>query len=231
MRPVKRGMAPRVFSDHKQAKPYLISFIGSYCSYCESYLRPQDLDVEHIYPQKKHPALKKNWLNFLLACNTCNTYKKVFQGTHRQKGILKSQLWPHLDNTARAFKYESNGEVKVCNKLSTTQRDKAEKTMDMTGLIKSPAVTKTYKELAIAYDGISNRAQIWDMARDELDEFEQHNKCPTKIVKFAGRLGYFSIWMSVFDQHPEVKQQLILKFKADTRCYDVNLNHQTKGRL
>jgi len=231
MRPIKRGSALRLFSTHKDAKPHLIKKIGLYCSYCESHLRAQDLHVEHIYPQNAHPSLKEKWCNFLLACNTCNSYKNQYQGKKQQQNLLKSQIWPHIDNSAKAFIYKENGEIQINNNLSISQRDMAEKTIEMVGLIKSPAVTKIYSELSITYDGTDNRSEIWDIAMGELDDFIQYNKCPIKLANAASKMGFFSIWMSVFDGHPIVKEQLIIKFKADSRCFDRIFNFKSKGKL
>ncbi len=73
MKPVNKGKPVLSLANHKQAKPELISRMGSFCSYCEAAGKPQDIDVEHIYPQESHPELAAQWRNFLLPCSTSNT--------------------------------------------------------------------------------------------------------------------------------------------------------------
>ena len=44
------------------------------CNYCEN---NEATDVEHIYPKSFFPERAFTWLNYLLACKTCNTHYKL----------------------------------------------------------------------------------------------------------------------------------------------------------
>ena len=57
MKPVDKGEYETVIKDHKDAKPELVLRLGKFCSYCECHGSPQQLHVEHIYPQK--PKIQK----------------------------------------------------------------------------------------------------------------------------------------------------------------------------
>ncbi|MDB5267808.1 MAG: hypothetical protein JWP58_848 [Hymenobacter sp.] len=46
------------------------------CNYCEN---NEATDVEHIYPKSFFPERAFTWLNYLLACKTCNTHFKLDQ--------------------------------------------------------------------------------------------------------------------------------------------------------
>ena len=80
MRPVNRGEWPKdatetiAFADYSEARDDLIRRIGDYCSYCEVCLHGS-IAVEHVRPKKPQPALEREWTNFLLACDHCNSIK------------------------------------------------------------------------------------------------------------------------------------------------------------
>ena len=100
MRPIRRGGSPRHsdFNNYKDAKAYLVSRLGSYCSYCERRIATM-LAVEHIQP-KDLPAyghLTGRWENFLLGCVNCNSTKK-------DKDVqLDTILLPDRDNTFAVY--------------------------------------------------------------------------------------------------------------------------------
>ena len=113
MKPVNKQSNRRRYFPYDTAKPALLALLGEQCSYCERAGVPQDLHVEHIYPVNGHPSQSTRWDNFLIACNTCNTYKRLHIGDGRQRSLLTRYLWPHTDNTANAFRYESTGQVTI----------------------------------------------------------------------------------------------------------------------
>lgn len=59
---------------YKKAAGPLVSRLGSFCSYCETYI-PGLLDVEHVCAKAQYPLFSLKWDNFLLACGPCNTKK------------------------------------------------------------------------------------------------------------------------------------------------------------
>jgi len=223
MRPVDRKYSAKKWSRYGDAKSALIACLGAYCSYCEQVATPQNLDVEHLYPKTAHPALEKSWHNFLLACKTCNSYKSRHLENTRQQHLLKSYLWPHLDNTFRAFVYEPDGRIRVNPNLPISTLKLAEDTLAMLGLNETPAIAASYKKIGIAYDCIQKRKEVWDTAKEYLRLYRKNKskKQLEQIVKFSSvYTGFFSIWMRVFEDEPNFLNALVAAFKAAQNCFD-----------
>lgn len=233
MKPVKKGASSTQYSEYKKAKPLLLARLGEQCSYCERSGDPQDLHVEHIYPKDPHPELELEWTNFLLACNTCNSYKNLFLGNGRQVNLEARFAWPHLDNTFEAYLYKSTGEVLIAPTVPQAMVPTLEATRDMVGLLLSPAVADNYQKLGVAYDGATKRSQMWGIALGFRLMFimnpSQSNA--EAIARGASVMGYFSVWMEVFSGIQQVRLHLINAFKADSDCFDNNSNPVPKGRL
>ncbi|MFO1341537.1 MAG: HNH endonuclease [Burkholderiales bacterium] len=225
MRPVNSITQGAVLLDHRDAKPDLVAVMGEFCCYCERALEARDLHVEHIKPQIGHPKVALTWGNFLLACTTCNTYKRHYQGSGKQIGILSKQAWPHLDNTFLLFDYDKHGRMRVASSIANTAYTAmADSTLQMAGLSRTPAVSATYEQLGLDYDSTSRRAKAWRKANTALNAFLQN---PTdiqiqSIADQAEEVGFFSIWMRVFDSHAAVKRKLVQVFKASSVCFDAN---------
>lgn len=236
MKPVDKGSHVGGLKAYGDAKPELIDRLGSFCSYCECPATPQQLHVEHIYPQapKAHPNLSTNWRNFLLACATCNTYKGNHLGNVRQIRLLKSHLWPHIDNTFVAFSYNRNGHVSISRNLSVTNKRLAKATRNLLGLLKTPAVTANYSAWGIAYDGITKRKEAWGIATRARDAYEE-NTSPKQLRSLCDnclKTGFFSVWMKVFYRHSAVRKELIRECKAAVACFDATTTQPIlRGRV
>jgi uncharacterized protein (TIGR02646 family) len=233
MKPVKKGIVRREFTAYGQAKAILLERLGQHCSYCEAYGRPQDLDVEHIYPKQPHPELELKWKNFLVSCSTCNTYKHHHLGSVRQTRLEARFLWPHRENTFRAFEYFADGRVEVRQGLKKSTEQAAEATREMVGLLRSPAKAKEFEDRGIPYDGATNRNQSWREA-ESLRSAYLKNPSPVLAGQFADiavRLGHFSIWMAVFHDRPEMLRELIRAFKANPDCFNVHGLPIKNGRV
>jgi len=235
MKPVEKGETLHGFHNHGEAKPELLARLGEFCSYCECPGSAQQLHVEHIYPEADtaHPGRSTNWRNFLIACNTCNTYKYLHLGSGRQRGLLKRFLWPHIDNTFRAFEYHADGRVELTANLPANVRNLATATREMVGLMRSPAVTVTYVEAGIAYDGIQKRSDAWGIAQRARAAFEE-NPTPNQLASLldnAVKTGHFSIWMQVFHDRPNVRLELIHAFRAAVACFGPNAQSIQRGRI
>jgi uncharacterized protein (TIGR02646 family) len=232
MKPVHKGSAPRRYSSHGEAKPDLIEQLGPHCSYCEAYGAPTALDVEHIYPQKSHGRRKNSWDNFLLACKSCNSKKNIHLGSGRQRALDQRYLWPHIDNTARAFRYFSDGRVSPEPSLPPPVQRLAARTMEMVGFLSKPPGAKPYTQRSIAYTGISIREEIWRVVASFRTDYMASPQ-PARARSFATiavRIGYFSIWMEVFRDRPEFRGELITAFKAAPQCFDQNTQALPRGR-
>lgn len=233
MKPVAKGAAPKRFSSYQEAKPHLIERLGSHCSYCEVPGAPPMLDVEHIYPKAAHPSRENSWDNFLIACPSCNSKKNVHLGSGRQRALNKRFLWPHLDNTARAFRYYADGRVAPAASLSGAVQTLANATIDMVGIMTSPAKARAYDALSIAYSGTSIRKEMWRQALDIRNDYLV-NPQPARArmyARLAARCGHFSIWMEVFYDRPEFRHELISAFNADPQCFDRNSQPVAKGQV
>lgn len=233
MKPVRKGVMRRNFTKYGEAKEHLLEKIGQHCSYCEAFGVPQNLDVEHIYPKKPHPELELKWKNFLIACKSCNSSKNNHLGSGRQTRLESRYVWPHIDNTFRAFEYFPDGSVEIRKGLKKAAKQAAEATRDMVGLLSSPAKAVGYSKRGIAYDGVRKRSQQWKQASNfkaiYLNDPSPFNA--TVIADAAMQMGYFSIWMEVFSDRPEMRKELIRAFKADAACFDANFQPVKKGRL
>ena len=236
MKPIDKGNTLTGLQNYGQAKPDLIDRMGPFCSYCESPGSPTQLHVEHIYPEATtaHPKRAKNWRNFLLACATCNTYKRHHLGDGQQVRLLFRALWPHLDNTLNAFSYLPDGRVTVRSGIGAALSALANELIAMAGLLRSPAAAQGFENLGIAYDGISRRKEAWGIAENALAVYLE-NPSPAQIrsIRDACRkTGYFSIWMEVFSKHHKVRQALIAECKAAPACFDpVTTQPLARGRV
>lgn len=205
MRPVKRGECPKdkngqpiVFKEYADARGKLIQRIGEYCSYCEMSLDAA-LAIEHVQPKHIHTHLALSWGNFLLACSNCNS-------TKGQKDItLSDYFWPDVDNTFRAYTYTRGGVVKVNAALSRQDQVKAQQTIELFGLDKTPntanASDRRWK----------NRREAWEEAKDSKKDLAACNtpQMRKQIVRTAVAKGYWSIWMQVFSGDADMLNRFI----------------------
>jgi uncharacterized protein (TIGR02646 family) len=222
MRPVRRGISPRTidFADYEDAKPYLVSRIGRYCSFCE---RPIStvLAVEHIQPKslEAYKSLIGRWDNFLLACVNCNSCKKA------KDIVLADVLLPDRDNTFEAFIYSADGVVTLASHLTVGTGVMAARILEATGLDKKICMTLDENGKQVALDRVSQRMEAWAIAEESRTDVLNH---PTNtavresVIRLAVSTGFFSIWMKVFSVDSEMRNRLIDAF-AGTRgsaCFD-----------
>ena len=205
MRPILKKTNPRKVKNYQDYKADLLTEIGAYCSYCE---RSMDLHIEHIKPKSQYPELECEWDNLLLACKNCNSTKgdKDFD--------LDEVLLPHRDNTFRAFHYSQGGVVSALEGMSWT--DKALATIKMVGLDKTPASDPKASDLRW-----KKRLEAWNIANRYRDS---HNS--ESIIDLAQAHGFWSVWMSVFQDNNAVKERLIQAFSGTAQdCFDATQNY------
>lgn len=216
MRPVDKGDPPRTFTEHQQARPYLRERIGAYCSYCERHTRNQ-LAVEHILPKDHYDDLRLEWRNFLLACANCNSTKG------RNDLVLGDYYWPDQDNTARTFLYREGGLVQVSNTLSETQRTRARKTLELTGLDRRPGHPQ-YSDSDLRWD---DRRKAWDKAQHSKRNLQTTDTLSMRdqVVKTATSEGFWSVWMTVFAGDVDMKRRFCEAFPGTASdCFDNDYN-------
>ncbi|MEW6348554.1 MAG: HNH endonuclease [Thermodesulfobacteriota bacterium] len=222
MRPVRRGKSPQPhdFDPYRAAFPHLVSRLGNYCSYCERRI-VSGLHVEHIQPKDGahgHPHLIGRWENFLLACKNCNSTKKD------KRVALADVLLPDRDNTFVAFAYSPDGAVGPSDGLPNTITAMAEATLALTGLEKRPDIRLDEQDRPLAIERTSQRMEAWlvaEEAKKDVDGNPENDAVRRAVVRTAMGYGFFSVWMTVFRQDPEMRTRLVDAFEgtAASSCF------------
>ena len=210
MRPVDRPPAARAYRKYRDAIPDLEQCFGKYCSYCERYL-PISLEVEHKLPKKHFKHLELEWTNFLLACKTCNSIKN--DNYHANEHML----WPDRHNTVLALAYTRDVLVQPVRNLDPEVLSRASNLVKLVGLDR-------YEKTATKRDERwMQREAVWRYATRLSERFESHGMPKDwleVIVETALYRGFFSVWLTVFRDHPNVKQCLISAFPGTARsCF------------
>jgi uncharacterized protein (TIGR02646 family) len=224
MRPVEKSEwpmggngAPKRYSPHTLAREDLESNLGFYCSYCEVF--SSDLEVEHVISQHQDNGLIHDWNNFLLACGRCN-------GSDNKSNNpvdLETMHFPHRNNTLLSFVYLEGGLIRVNPSLAGASLHHAENMLNLVKLDKAPGNPK-YPRLNPNDTRWRHRRIAWENAKKYLPSYEAGDITASQIVDFALQRGFFSIWFSVFSNHPEVKDELIRRFQGtDPACFDAAL--------
>ena len=220
MRPVNKGLNPVydngdviIFTDYSRSRRYLIDRIGEYCSYCERKIEA-NLAVEHVKPKDTNPALALVWSNFLLGCTNCNS-------TKGSKPVnLEDFVWPDINNTFEYFSYNHTGIVNIHNTVTnTTLRIKIQNMLNLVGLQKYPPRHGTADWERASDRRFDHRIQAWSEANNYLNLYDQANDAVkllmipsiTTIVVYQ---GFWSIWMSVFSDFPDVQISLINSYSG-----------------
>lgn len=223
MRPVRRGSSPQAadFEPYEQAKRFLVSRLGSYCSYCERRIATL-LAVEHIQP-KDLPAyshLIGRWDNFLLGCVNCNS-------TKLKKDVRFAEvLLPDRDNTFAAFSYLPNGQIEPSQQAAAQGLATiAERTLALVGLDKAMLKTLDENDRQVALDRVSQRMEVWAVAEDAKQDIAANphiRALQNRVISTALGYGFFSVWLTVFQDHPTMCQRLIEAFSGtrDSGCFD-----------
>lgn len=212
MRPVQRGISPQttVFSDYADAKRYLVSRLGLYCSYCERRVAT-NLAVEHIQPKglPAYSLLAGCWDNFLLGCVNCNSTKK-------DKDIVLSDVaLPDRDNTFAAFEYFADGRIEPSSKLLAGNRLLADRLLSSVGLEKSISSFLDENDKQVALDRVAQRIEVWGIAMEvkkDVDDNPGNDAVRRGAVRTAKAEGFFSIWMTVFSLDLDMRNRLIDSF-------------------
>lgn len=218
LRPVKKEQRPNItVKEYAEYRRHLTNNLGYYCSYCERRIE-HNIGIEHIKPKSINKNLELNWRNLLLACVNCNS-------TKGNKPIdLRNYLWPHLDNTAKSFTYIVGGIIKILPNISDKSKVLAKNTIELVGLDKMPS-----SDISVNSQETDNRwkfrMETWDKAVELSNDLKINNTPIVRklIIDIAIAKGYFSVWMSVFDNDIDMKRDLVNAFiGTDANCYDTN---------
>ncbi len=214
MRPVDKGIKEKPFKPYGKAKIPLAKALGWYCSYCEMPVIHK-IEVEHVVPIAKGGA-EFDWENFLLGCSYCNGSANKSDNNNSRVGYY----WPDTDNTFRAFTYNQLGIIKPKITLSKSQKKIAHNTINLLGLDKAPYTNKKPSPADVRW---MHRTSAWENAKDALKDWETGKSDPLKhsITREAVATGFFSIWMTVFKNHPILKRSFIENFPGTApNCFD-----------
>jgi HNH endonuclease len=212
MRPVNRGDCPTdtsgkalFFKEYGFARPYLTERMGDYCSYCEMPIPPGP-HVEHIRCQHSNSDLENEWTNFLLACPSCNSHKGTKVATQAD---VDAHLWPHLHRTFDVFEYH-NGLVTFAAVGDADLAKRAQATEAMVQLRYRPGTGLTREqELRDSDRRWRKREEAWS---DAVRSREDLRQCDTpqmrqQIVISARGTGFWSVWMTVFKDDPDMRRR------------------------
>lgn len=218
MRPVDKGMSPyQAIPAYADALPHLEKAIGCYCSYCEMPLAHVP-EVEHKESKNSGGSLT-DWNNLLLACKYCNTRKKE----KIKQGEAAQAIWPDTDNTFLAYSYTSG--VPALNQTVLSQcgsqvEEKARRLFEAVVLDNRPSCGDKDRRWSL-------RLEVFAVAREALKDWRivkasgAAEAFERRIIGQAQAQGFFSIWMMVFADEPEIKNALIAAFPGTARmCFD-----------
>lgn len=233
MRPIDKGSVPLISGQPKTVSNYaawrkdLIDRIGAYCCYCNIPL-PNNAEVEHSQPKNPKPGFAAgswtDWENMSLACGPCNrakSNKPVSEATH---------YLPDKHNTTMALEYividhpYRIGQRACVPRVATHPRVNAamsQATIDLLelascGMEDGKEVDRRWKLRAEALIQAQIVRKNW--------EVYGHRHQEGFIIQLKGQArssGFFSIWMKVFEDVPEICLALIDAFPGTARnCFD-----------
>ena len=207
MRPVDKSRYTTNLTEYNpygDAKPDLIAAIGKFCSYCEREGFSSALDVEHIEDKDAHPDKKFLWDNFLLACKNCNSIK----GT--KEIDFPNIILPHLQNTFSPFEYLESGLIKIKDEVVEPSRSRVVALVELVGLDRRPG----HPRYSTKDDRWQERKQAWELSQKYRQKYIA-GKCDIEtIIDLSLTNGFWSIWMSTFEDFLEVQRELIDSFQG-----------------
>lgn len=215
MRPVERNPWPVDKNGrNKEYKAYqsfyedLIKNFGSYCSYCE---RPCAVDIEHVIPKNspKGQELVTDWNNLLCGCDSCNQDYKSNKNQSRS-----GYLWPDEEDTYICYEYDLTGDMKVSQSLSEIDQKRGQATIDLCGLAPKPGIKSKRQDYLR-----DKRMRMWALAKRFLSLFENSLVDIDLIAETAKESGFWSIWITVFNEHREVVEAISALFPGTHSKY------------
>jgi uncharacterized protein (TIGR02646 family) len=216
MRPVERGDAPQVFTNYRDAYPFLVQRLGDYCNYCERQIETH-LAVEHVQPKSPVPALRNEWSNFLLGCANCNSSKGD------TLVVLTDYLWPDSENTMSVFSYSEGGLVDHQDGLAPPLKAKALATITLVGLDKYPG--NPGREPTSADVRWQRRLEAWQKAEwcQRLVAENDTEQVRSLVIEVAKGRGMYSIFWTVFHGDADIRKRLREAFAGTSHaCFDAN---------
>jgi uncharacterized protein (TIGR02646 family) len=207
-------------SKYTQWRKDMINNYGYYCAYCNMPLK-HSLQVEHVQPKSLEPSLALRWDNLVLACGPCNVVKS------NQLVSSKTHYLPDVHNTHMLYTFPPDGTATVKHGLRPAQRAKALRTLNLVKLDGKPTgveATDLRQDL---------RKEVHEIAEEVLDDYLAlaNTRAARLIGRTAAGYGFFSIWLEVFKDYPEVISKIILFHKGTAlNCFDPANNYAPLNR-
>lgn len=231
MRPIERGQTPmddnginKEYHPYQEARGDMIARLGEYCSYCEMHA-DADLAIEHVKHRDQYPLNEFDWDNFLLSCRNCNSTKGRTDTGGNQ---FLEYLWPDKDNTFFAIAYSVGGIVMANPNLDFPLQEKANQLIRLVGLHRTPN-----NDPQMSDRRFNNRREAWDIAASRKSAIQNNDSTELRetVVELALAKGYFSMWMTVFHDDPDMLSRLIEAFPGtSTICFDPNNDYKPVNR-
>lgn len=218
MRPVVKGEAPQPeYRPYSDALDDLLARLGFFCSYCEQPITHAP-EVEHVQPKSLVPNLEYRWENFLLGCKSCNSVKG---NTPVDPAIV---AFPDQDNTFRALEFHQDGRVTLVPGLGADAMALMEETIKLVKLHRHPSGICKDDRPTPRDRRVQFRLDVWELATLMLKRYQEEPNTADLIADYlAPAKGFFSVWMTVFKDHPAMLQRLIAAFPGtDGACFDPN---------
>ena len=212
MRPVNKGAAPQVFYKYQDAKHFLIDRLGNFCSYCEAACMKYELEVEHIQPKSKYPAISCDWDNILLACRMCNAIKgdtDVPDPAH--------YVFPDRDNTFLAIIWGEGGIPTPNTDLPTHIQERVDRTIRLIGLDRTPGSGASRQDTRW-----SKRMETQSKAQRAKDNLRRADSLAMRDQIQDTIVSHFSIWLSVFRDDPDMCRRIFQNFPGTSDCLQIN---------
>ncbi|MCY4005762.1 MAG: HNH endonuclease [Rhodobacteraceae bacterium] len=209
-----KGPSPRkdAYPHYRDALDDLTDRLGSFCSYCEQQIQHRP-EIEHVQPKSLEPGLERCWENLLLGCATCNQVKS-------NKSVNLDQVaLPDRDNTFRGLSFHKDGRLEVSDDLTDPQAKLMKRVVRLVRLDRHPDCKNKDDRPTPRDKRAELRRDVWDIATEALNTFEKIGLQPTNsgriaclIVNLAVAKGFFSVWMTVFRDHPDMLNRFIQAF-------------------
>jgi hypothetical protein len=122
--------------------------------------------------------------------------------------------------------YSKGGFVRLADNLDRNLKTKAQALLDLVGLQRHPA--RDGVKPARKDKRWQQREEIWAIAekcRDDFEILEQADAARDLVLEVAKGNGFFAVWMTVFNDYPDIKRELIKSFPGTAiSCFDQNGN-------
>ena len=232
MRPVAKGLPPQIeYAHYRDALDDLAGQIGLFCSYCEQPIQHAP-EIEHVQPKSLEPHLERSWNNLLLGCTNCNKTKS-------DNPVDRTQVaFPDTDNTFRGLVFLEDGKITVSRHLTGEQTELIRQVVGLVRLDRHPDAEERDDRPTARDKRAYLRRDVWALAKRCLGHIEQPENNPSirSIVAevLAPSKGFFSVWMTVFCNHPDMLNMFIQNFRGtDADCFDNEGQavHRPGGRL